>query len=107
MLIEDEAHSHSVLQPSNSTPSCALLPQLLSPLDLERVCRALVQLAREIEEITHAETTTLPAQAESRAKTPSLGRNRLAALRKRRYLRQTINNHAGEDEDQLRGNANW
>jgi hypothetical protein len=91
---------------ASSTKNTSSSADRFSPLDVERVCRALVQLAREIEEITHAETTTLSAQAEGREASASLGRNRLASLRQRRHLRQAINHHAGEDEDQFKGNAN-
>jgi hypothetical protein len=68
---------------------------MLQDIDAERVCRVLVRLARQIEEIEKDETTTSVSAATAESATIRLDKHRATVMGKRRRVRSTIHADAG------------
>jgi hypothetical protein len=83
---------------------------MLSPLEYERVCRILVRLAMQIQDIEEREaygTTVTPLSAKTEAGgTLGMETDGTPAVGKRRSVRTSVYANASASRSELNGNAN-
>ena len=68
---------------------------MLSEIETERVCRILVRLAIQIEEIENDQATPTVPTSEEETTIVRMDKHRVTATRKRRNIRPTIDTDAG------------
>lgn len=68
---------------------------MLSEIETERVCRILVRLAIQIEEIENGQTTTSVPTSKEETTVVRMDKHRVTTTRKRRHIRTSIDTDAG------------